>query len=248
MSVPSPLLRSLARDPATVGAGHWAARRINRLLAMHPVPTRYLEIGLAKGLTLECVNASARWGIDPSPRFNTSDLPPGVRIFASASDDCFGARDPLGEFHVIYIDGLHHFGQTYRDLVNSLAHLAPNGSILIDDTVPCDEISGIPDQALSLQRRRELGMVGTPWHGDVWKAVAAIAALHPRLEFRTIVGSDNPQTLVWRADGRDEPDRLASPADLERIAALEYSTTFCSGVPALFRPCTEEEAMHARGA
>lgn len=188
--------RSLAKGAVTIGPGHWSARRINRLIAMHSASTRYLEIGLGDGRTLERVRASQRWGVDPSPRFDTSDLPQGVRILEMSSDHFFQAAEALEEFHVIYIDGFHRFGQTYKDLRNSLARLAPDGSILIDDTVPCDEISGIPDQAVSLQRRRELGMRGSPWHGDVWKVVVAIAVLHPELEFRTIMGSGNPQTLV----------------------------------------------------
>lgn len=246
MSTPPPGLRQLATNPPAPGPGAWAARRINQLLSLPGHPARYLEIGLGEGRTIERVQADARWGVDPAPRFSLTALPDGVRIFTGTSDEFFRAAVPAQPFGVIYIDGLHHFEQTYRDLLNSLCHVAPGGSILIDDTVPCDEVSGIPDQAQSLRRRAELGLAGTPWHGDVWKVVLAIATRHPDLEFRTMIGSGNPQTLVWRAPGVPLTPAPAADADLERIAATSYSAMLGAGVPPLFRPATEDEALRIR--
>jgi hypothetical protein len=247
MSQPAPELRRLERGPVVIGPGHWSARRINRLLAAYPAPHSYLEIGLSMGLTFERVSAQVRWGVDPSPRFDTEFLPAGVQIFVKSSDHFFETTRPATRFDVVYIDGLHQFRQVYRDLLNSIAHLAPRGSVLIDDTVPCDEVSAIPDQRRSLMRRAELGCAGTPWHGDVWKAVVAIAQLHPELDFRTIIGSGNPQTLVWYAPESAPAPRAATDADLARIAALEYESVLGAGVPELFRPCSEDAALAMRG-
>lgn len=248
MSDSIPQLRRLATSAPPIGPRCWAARRINRLLARHAPHPRYLEIGLGAGLTLECVAARTRWGVDPSPRFDTSDLPEGVRILECTSDSFFETLDGTAEFDVVFVDGLHVFQQAYRDVLHSLRHLATSGSILIDDTVPCDEVSGIPDQDASIRRRRELGLTGTPWHGDVWKVVVAIATLHPELEYRTIVGSGNAQTLLWRARGHAIAHRTASHDELGRIDSLDYATTLGAGVPDMFRPCTEDEALRMRGA
>jgi hypothetical protein len=161
------------------------------------------------------------------------------------SDRFFEELDEGAQFDVIFIDGLHTFEQTYRDLVNALTHMH-DGAILIDDTVPCDEVSAIPDQAASLARRRALGLEERPWHGDVWKLVACLAR-HPRgLDFRTIVGSGNPQTLIWRTElEADGGEAAIVQADVDAVAGLSYADEFAAGLPPYFRPCAESEAMTA---
>jgi hypothetical protein len=62
------------------------------------------------------------------------------------------------------------------------------------------------------------------------------------LEHRTIVGSGNPQTLVWRRDGRAD---IGDPngAAVADCASLSYGAVFADGLPAAFRPCAEDEAI-----
>jgi hypothetical protein len=208
-----------------------------------PHARRYLEIGVEMGYTLEDIEVDVRWGVDPAPRFDTSRLPTGVQFFHGTSDQFFEQVDGEVAFDVAFLDGLHTFEQTHRDLLNALAHI-DHGAVLIDDTVPADEDSANPDWQGLLARRAELGLESGLWYGDVWKLVVCIDRCYPELDFRTIVGSGNPQTLVWPKD-RGAPVASAPLAALADIAALTYGSVFSGGVPTVFRPCAEGDGITA---
>jgi methyltransferase family protein len=206
-----------------------------------PDAHRYLEIGVEKGYTLENVDVAARWAVDPNPQFDLSRLPRKVTFFRGTSDEFFEQLAPDVSFDVVFLDGLHTFEQTGKDLVHALAHLH-HGAVLIDDTVPSDAASATPDRQASLALRAGLGAEMGLWHGDVWKLVVCIARHHPELAYRTVVGSENPQTLVWQ---KEPGAAIAEPsaAALSEIAALDYSAVFADGLPDSFRPCDEDTAL-----
>ena len=231
------------RPLRTGGRTPWSPRRINALLRGLPRASRYLEIGVEEGRTLENIDAEQRWGVDPAPMFDLSHLPSRLQFFKTTSDEFFQQLGPDAYFDVVFIDGLHTFEQSHTDLLNTLAHVS-EGAVLIDDTVPCDEVSAIPDQGASLARRRELGLEGGAWHGEVWKLVVCVARHYPELEFRTIVGSGNPQTLLWRKRPGVE---VAPPSGdaLQAVSDLAYGEVFADGLPESFRPCHEHKALSA---
>lgn len=224
-----------------------SVRRLNRLLGFMSLPTSYLEIGVLRGLTLENVRATTRVGVDPDPKFDTTRLPQNLMFFSETSDEYFSHLDAQERFDLIFLGGLHTHGQTYRDLTNSLAHLSVGGAILIDDTVPSDEISEIPNQAESYQRRRELGLTGMPWHGDVWKVVWILKNRHPELAWRTIKNRGNPQTLVWRLPETPETsEKVLSDAEaLEMVDSLRFSDFFADGIPDWMNPGLEDDVLAA---
>ena len=89
--------------------------------------------------------------------------------------------------------------------------------------------------------------------GDVWKLVVNIDRCLPQLDFRTIVGSGNPQTLVWRlrpGDVISEPEG----DDQVAIAITSYEEFFrkwrSRPVQALHRGRSASSMLgrgHARG-
>jgi Methyltransferase domain len=235
-------LRIMHRRPLLRPHWAWSPRRINAL-AKGLNANRYLEIGVEHGYTVENVRVGERIGVDPNPRFDVTKLPKGFSFFAVESDAYFASLSPESIFDIAFIDGLHTFEQTKADLFNVLAHV-PSGVILIDDTVPLDEIAAIPDEQDSLARRRAVGSDETRWMGDVWKLVVYIDRYLPQLDFRTIVGSGNEQTLVWR---RQPGEVVSEPLVDEEatIAGLRYGEILGEGIPASFKPCTEDEAIRA---
>jgi hypothetical protein len=234
--------RVMLRRPMPKPSPDWSQRRINALVKGLGA-SRYLEIGIFEGRTAENILIDDRVGVDPVPMFDVAKLPTGFAFFGVKSDTYFESLTPELTFDLAFLDGLHTFKQTKCDLFNALRHV-PSGVILIDDTVPVDEIAALPDLEESLARRRAAGSENGSWMGDVWKLVIYIGRYLPQLDFRTIVGSGNVQTLVWR---RQPGDVIFEPSGDESaaIAELNYENCFGNGVPADFKPCSEDEALHA---
>jgi hypothetical protein len=197
----------------------YTARRINALAQKLSAQT-YLEIGVDKGLTFTAINVPERTAVDPEFRFDTTPLTNDKTHFhQQSSDQFFAMNEALGAFDLIFIDGLHHFEQVVRDLSNALMHSHAGSVIILDDTKPNDVYSAIPSANDTMKFRRLAGIEDFSWHGDVYKIVFYIHDFWPSLNYRTIVGSGNPQTLVWRSRSFERKPRLNS---FEAISRLSY--------------------------
>ena len=226
--------------PGPVPDGHWSPRRINALVRDLRLRS-YLEIGVFEGETFVDVTTRRRFGVDPNPLFDAVYLPHGAKFAVMTSNQFFATIRRSKRFDIAFVDGLHTVDQTYRDVINVFAHLR-HGAVLIDDTVPLDEVSAIPDQAESYRQRELAGLEGRPWHGDVWRVVTLLERHHPELEWRTIIGDGNPQTLVWRRR-RGTHVRAMSGEVIEATKMSSYAEEFADGVPTYFRATTEANAL-----
>jgi hypothetical protein len=234
----SQLLLPYRRGPLPEGL--WSPRRLNVLIRDCHFRS-YLEIGVFEAETFVNVIARRRCGVDPNPLFDAVLMPRGSSFAVSTSDDFFRNLRRSKRFNIAFLDGLHTFEQTYRDLINAFAHVT-NGVILIDDTVPSDEYSAIPDRVASYRARDAAGLAGRPWHGDVWRVVMMLERHHPELEWRTIVDEGNPQTLVWRR--RHGVTVMAAGAhEIALVSMPTYVEEFVDGVPNYFHPMTEALAL-----
>lgn len=217
--------------------GH-SVRRINAL-ASRLGARRYLEIGVSTGQTFRHVAVPERIGVDPNFRFDTAELANATtHLHSMTSDNWFASTAVTELFDLVFIDGLHVFEQVIRDLTNTLARTGPRSAILIDDTVPLDVFSSLTNQGEAIRLRRQAGVAGAAWHGDVYKIVFLIHDFFPFLDYRTITGSGNPQTLVWRAAG---PVRKPLFDNVERISRLDWFTL--QSHRAILQPATEAEAL-----
>ena len=200
----------------------------------------YLEIGVNKGRTFFPVSIPHKTAVDPRFLFDKAAVEQSDKVMLKemTSDDFFSALPMTHKYDVIFLDGLHTFEQTYRDLCNSLLHSHERSVILIDDTKPCDVYSAIPHQNKALRYRKQAEGKGIGWHGDVFKVVFALHDFHPGLNYRTIMGTRNPQTLVWRSNTGWRSPLFNS---LETISRLSYFD-FVDHIDIL-RLCSEEEAI-----
>jgi len=226
--------------PGTVPSELWSPRRLNILIRELRLRS-YLEIGVLDGETFANVNARRRCGVDPTALFDPVLLPRGATFAVTTSDAFFATIRHGKRFDVAFIDGLHTVDQTYRDVINTFSHMR-NGVILIDDTVPSDEYSAIPDRESSFLARDAAGLDGRPWHGDVWRVVTLLDRHHRELEWRTIIDEGNPQTLVWRRR-RGAVVAAASNEEIERVMTTTYVEEFANGVPDYFHPASESTAL-----
>jgi hypothetical protein len=178
---------------------YWShsARRINEI--MDNQDFKYLEIGVAEGTTLQAITSTYKVGVDPNPLFNITKLPDNVKFYSLESDIFFKSLSASEKFDVIFLDGLHEASQLLRDLINSLKSLNNQGYILIDDIVPSDSISAIPDIFESYKARGVLPKEGFPWHGDCFKILPIVLQMD-FLEKYLIIFPNNPQLLLRVSD------------------------------------------------
>ncbi|HQR27105.1 MAG TPA: class I SAM-dependent methyltransferase [Nocardioides sp.] len=192
---------------------------LRRLLNLYHEP-RYLEVGVFAGRTFHRVPAARKVAVDPEFRFDHHERArahPEATYHQVTSDEYFNVlASPEDLFDVIYLDGLHEFGQTLRDLLNALEHLQPRGVIVIDDTRPHTSLASIPDRARFFEERSALGVEDQAWMGDVYKVVHFVQAFCPYLSYRTI-SNNHGQTVVWRQQRNEAP-----LSTIEAIAAMGF--------------------------
>lgn len=110
----------------------------------------YLEIGTQNCTNYNQIICKDKIGVDPEP----------LRIFKGVvkmtSDQFFKQNKMI--FSIIFIDGLHHADQVYRDIINSLGCLGKGGIIICHDMNPSNE------EMQEVPRKVKI------WTGDCWKA------------------------------------------------------------------------------
>lgn len=176
---------------------------------------RYLEIGVNQGMTFCNVSAAEKTGVDPHFSFNTAEyLKRNRNIYLEnmSSDVFFSTVCSMRKFDVIFLDGLHEFNQTLRDLFNSINFLSENGIIVLDDILPNSYYSSISDLATSKKVREILGIRDKSWMGDVYRVVFFIASFLQQYSYATVADSHGLM-IVWKQQ-RDS-------AQLYRLSATQ---------------------------
>lgn len=106
----------------------------------------YLEIGTFKDDLFKNIICEVKIGVDPVSGGN-------VR---KTSDEFFLTNKQ--KFDFIFIDGLHHYDQVKKDILNSLKFLNKSGTIIMHDCMPRNYYyQAVPRSQIN-------------WNGDTWKA------------------------------------------------------------------------------
>jgi hypothetical protein len=224
------------------------ARILQGLLELYETP-RYLEVGVSDGATFSAVRAYRKVAVDPRFGF---DLPrarqvePDSEFHEVSSDQYFGRIVEVDEhFDVIFLDGLHTFGQTLRDLNNALLCLAEGGVVVIDDVRPASSLAAVPDPTRFKELRRVLGVESGAWMGDVYRLVFFIESFYQQLTYRT-VEEGYGQLILWRQAREEVQERT-----VEEIARMSFEDMTLSCEHLRFAPYEEilvEVRMHVGGA
>jgi hypothetical protein len=197
-----------------------AARRIMKLAAKLGAKS-YLEVGVAHGQTFFDVAIASKVAVDPRFRFDAAQHRSATAQYFEMTSDEWFTTAPRTAFDIIFLDGLHEFGQTFRDFCSSQA-FAHRGTVwLIDDTVPVDIYSAWPVHREAIDLRRKSGRPSGQWHGDIYKVVFAIADYFPTMNFCTLP-ENNPQTLVWFEARPDFKPRFKSLEAIERLTYFDF--------------------------
>ena len=124
---------------------------------------RYLEIGVQSGMCFDYVKCDYKVGVDPNENH--------VK-FKMTSDDFFEQNQDT--FDIVFIDGLHEAPQVFKDIVNALEVLTPNGIIVCHDMLPATELAQRVPRESSI------------WNGDCFRAFVQLRASRPDLAMCTI--------------------------------------------------------------
>lgn len=165
----------------------WLATPYNRVALMARLAARlgsdcrYLEIGCDTDQLFSSLPMAHKIGVDP--------VKGGNRRMTS---DAFFAQN-TERFDLVFLDGLHTYGQLRRDVENALAVTRPGGFIGIHDLVP------------RTWQEEHVPRLSSMWTGDVWKVGVELAQT-PGLDFTLVlidhgvglirVGESLPETLT----------------------------------------------------
>lgn len=171
----------------------WRAVNFNRIAVVNLLLTerpamRYLEIGCDTNELFDSVIAKDKIGIDPQ-RGGTHRM----------TSDTFFAHNEA-RYDLVFIDGLHTYPQTRRDLVHALSCVGHNGWIVLHDMWPLDWLE------------EHVPRISLGWTGDVWK-VAFELVRSPKLEFKLLKIDHGVGIIRVLKDGAQLADRQAELAD-----------------------------------
>lgn len=181
-------------------------------------PRAYLEIGVAEGDTLALSNAPVSVGVDPGFSIRKGLTGTRYAVYRETSDAFFARPDDGQRYDFVYVDGLHHFDQALRDILNAEARATRGAVIAVHDVLPVAKI---------MQTRRRHTRA---WTGDVWKLFPALRQIAPDLQ---VLVADTPPSGLMIITGL-KPDRRAAPETIDRLCAELMALPF-PGAEALRR-------------
>lgn len=206
---------------------------INGILEKKGRSCVYVEIGVRNGKCFFNIEAKHRMAVDPEFRIaKRTYLKAYSRkplqwfrdsFFSLTSDDFFSAqRNLLRRLKpdVIFIDGLHTYEQSYRDVINSLEVMQAEAVIVMHDCNPTNEVAAVP--ALSPSEVADKNLPGWKgvWCGDVWKSIVRLRT-QPDLEV-FVLDTDFGLGIVKNSKGKG-PALPASSFNIDDLSYVELN-------------------------
>lgn len=180
---------------------------MNRIQIINTIITKnifkkYLEIGVRNpDHCFNQIQCETKHSVDPGYEFS-----PNPVTYKYTSDEFFSLlkEDKLDlpaeyQWDVVFIDGLHISYQVEKDVINSLEHLNPKGTIVLHDCNPPD----------IYHAREDFRDFSTPckqnWNGTVWKTIYKLRCTRPDLNVFVvdcdwgcgIVRKENSETMPF---------------------------------------------------
>ncbi|MFN8578211.1 MAG: class I SAM-dependent methyltransferase [Candidatus Sericytochromatia bacterium] len=164
----------------------------------------YLEIGVCFGDIIINVDVKNKYGVDPKfqiPNLEVNgketfyDTKNNIMTLYELESDTFFKNFAKKDLHngidIAFVDGLHSYPQSLKDVENCLKYLNPNGFIIMHDCNPLNYAMSYPivnsiNEVIELGEKGELEGWNGAWNGDVWKALVHLRVKHDDLEIFTI--------------------------------------------------------------
>lgn len=152
----------------------------------------YVEIGVHRGRLFFPLKCKKKIAVDPMMKINWRGKLVWIkrnlynihnRYFELTSNEFFKRKGPSlfekAGVDLFFIDGLHTFEASLKDVLNSLKYLNKNGTIVMHDCFPPNEAAATP--ASSFHEAKKMNIQGWTgqWCGDVWKTIVYLKQKYP---------------------------------------------------------------------
>lgn len=178
---------------------------MNRLVVIQSIidkikANNYLEIGVQHGKVLTKIKCENKVGVDPCFKLsnhkkikNTLGISK-FKAFPITSDEFFqkhAEKILKNGIDVAFVDGLHNYEQSFKDVENCLKYMNKNGVIIIHDCSPLSAAGAYPvkksiDEMLELANKGDLPGWNGSWNGDVWKTLVHQRIIKSDLDIFTL--------------------------------------------------------------
>lgn len=212
-------------------------RNLLPFLAKKLVAKTYLEIGVKGGKTFLPIRVRKKIAVDPKftikKDYKTKQiwkypLNYFAQYFECTSDHFFEKHcDNVLQkksIDLAFIDGLHTYEQTYKDIENTLPYLKDEGIILVHDCSPKSAASAYPAESIAdVKKINPPGFDGL-WSGDVWKVIPRIKKDHPKLTV-FVIDHDSGLGVISKSklfDTQQTPTSKEINYTVEDIASWNY--------------------------
>ena len=145
----------------------------------------YLEIGVEFGATFSKINAERKIAVDPEIKISWKRKLADalkfceIKYFEMASDEFFNKHNDLfaeEKIDAAFVDGLHTYRQSLKDIENCLQFLSDKGVVVAHDCNPINEASAAPNRETAKKSGEK------KWSCDVWKTIAHLRSTRDDLE------------------------------------------------------------------
>jgi hypothetical protein len=181
--------------------------------------TTYLEIGVEFGDSFIPIRTRRKIAVDPAfpdlQRLKAmgSASARDLRFFQTTSDVFFKKHSLIlqqSPIDVAFIDGLHTYAQSLRDVLNCIRWLSPRGVIAMHDCSPSNPTMAHPANSIEHAASLNLPNWTGEWCGDVWKTIVHLRSTRPDLHV-TVLDCDYGIGLIRKGHPEDlvdyeEPD------------------------------------------
>jgi hypothetical protein len=175
----------------------------------------YLEIGVKKGKVFLNIKARKKIAVDTHFKIDMkrkikSYFKNITNIFNEyyemTSDDFFEQHPDLfaksNGLDVAFIDGLHTYKQSLRDVQNCLDFLNKDGVIVMHDCNPLSEVEAQPADSQDNAATLNLPGWSGSWSGDVWKTIALLRSTRTDLNI-FVLDCDHGVGIIVRGEPED---------------------------------------------
>ena len=140
----------------------------------------YLQVGVSNDRSFISLVANYKVGLNMTPptEFISQNLNDSCVYHTTTSDDFFMHIHASSiKFDVIFFSEPHEYEQAYRDIINALDHLSPDGVIIVRNCNPTNERIDI---------NKERSITKGSYIGDVYKAIVRLRTFHDNVSVFTL--------------------------------------------------------------